>query len=132
MHARKKLEVSALLPALLFADLWFSGVRSTVERKGPVFPPREKSCLIDFIDDVKPDQAHDVLGTIQVYVRRNGITMGRRAVYEEAVPEFRKQACKLGANAVLVSQQVVSRSGEFKLLYARGEAIRYLAEPEKK
>ena len=50
--------------------------------------------------------------------------MGRHAVYEDAIPEFRKQACQLGATAVIVLQQTFSRSGEFKLLYVKGNAVR--------
>ena len=120
--------MSGSVVALLFADVLFSGVRSNVERKGPVLPPREKDCPIEFINSDKTDPAHEVIGTIQVYVRRNNITMGRHAVYEEAVPEFRKQACKLGATAVIVLQQTVSRSGEFKLLYVKADAVRTIGE----
>jgi uncharacterized protein YbjQ (UPF0145 family) len=52
--------------------------------------------------------------------------MGRQAVYEEAEPEMRKQACKLGAEGVVVVHQTVSHSGEFKLLYVKAEAVRFL------
>ena len=106
---------------ILFQGL-FSGVRSTVERKGTPKPPRPKDCEVQFFDKA-PQRAHEVVGTIQVYVRRNKITMGRQAVYEEAQPEFRKQACKLGAEALVIRQQTVSHSGEFKLLYVKGDAI---------
>ena len=108
--------------ALVLAQGLFSGVRSTVERKGPPKPPRPKDCEVEFFDKA-PQRAHEVVGTIQVYVRRNKITMGRRAVYEEAQPEFQKQACKLGAEALVIRQQTVSHSGEFKLLYVKGDAI---------
>ena len=77
--------------------------------------------------DKTPERAHEVVATIQVYVRRNKITMGRQAVYEEAQPEFRKQACKLGAEALIIRQQTVSHSGEFKLLYVKGDAIIFTA-----
>lgn len=106
----------------------FSGVRSTVERKGPLRPARKSDCTVELLDSKGTDRPHDVVGTIQVYVRRNKITMGREATYEEAVPEFRKQACKLGADAVIVVQQTVSHSGEFKLLYVKGDAIGFTAK----
>jgi len=111
-----------LLLAFVFFGL-FSGVRSTVDRKGPSRPPRDKDCNIEFFDNKGTERLHEVLGTIQVYVRRNEITMGREATYEEAIPEFRKQACKLAAAAVVVLRQTVSHSGEFKLLYVKGDAI---------
>ena len=108
--------------ALVLAQGLFSGVRSTVQRKGPPRSPLSKDCEVQFFDKA-PQRTHEVVGTIQVYVRRNKITMGRQAVYEEAQPEFRKQACKLGANALVIVQQTVSHSGEFKLLYVKGDAI---------
>jgi uncharacterized protein YbjQ (UPF0145 family) len=106
-----------------FAFGIFSGVRSTVERKGPPRPAHKADCTVEIFDSKGTDRPHDIVGTIQVYVRRNKITMGREATYEEAVPEFRKQACKLGADAIIVVQQTVSHSGEFKLLYVKGDAI---------
>lgn len=124
--------MSVLFLALLLADLWFSGVRSTATRTGPTLPAREKHCDVDFIKGTESDRTHELVGTIHVYVRRNSIAMGRRGVYEEAVPEFRKQACKLGADAIVVLQQTVSHSGEFKLLYVKGDAIRYLVDSKKK
>ena len=116
-----------LLLASVFFGL-FSGVRSTVDRRGPPRPPRDKDCNIEFMDSKGTERPHDVLGTIEVYVRRNKITMGREATYEEAIPEFRKQACKLGADAVVVLRQTVSHSGEFRLLYVKGEAIGFTSK----
>lgn len=111
---------------LLFMMQLFSGVRSTVQRTGPALPQREKDCQIEFLD-AKLQRPREVVGVIQVWVRRNKITMGRQAVYEEAVPEMRKQACKLGAEGVVLVHQTVSHSGEFKLLYVKAQAVRFLA-----
>jgi len=109
----------------------FSGVRSTVQRTGPPLPAREKDCQLEFLD-TKAERRREVVGVIQVWVRRNKITMGRQAVYEETVPEMRKQACKLGAEGLVVVQQTVSHSGEFKLLYVKAEAVCFSAkEPGK-
>ncbi|MFN0165756.1 MAG: hypothetical protein ACKV22_04930 [Bryobacteraceae bacterium] len=113
-----------LVLALALGGL-FSGVRSNVERTGIKRPPREKNCAIQLFDAKAPEGAHEALGRIHVYVRRNKLTMGRRAVYEEAEPELQKQACQLGADGVVVAQQTLSHSGEFKLLYVRGDAIHF-------
>lgn len=116
-----------LLLCLLLLDGLFSGVRSTVQRTGPVLPSREQNCQIEFLD-AKDERPREAVGVIQVWVRRNKITMGRQAVYEEAVPEIRKQACKLGAEAAVLVQQTVSHSGEFKLLCVKAEAVRLSAK----
>ena len=118
----------AWLAALLVVGV-FSGVRSTVERKGPARPALPKDCGVEFVDAKTTSRPHEVLGTIQVYVKRNKITMGQKAEFEEAKPEFRKQACKLGADGVIVLQQTISHSGEFKLLYVKGDAVRFTAKP---
>lgn len=120
---------SRLLIFVLLAFGLFSGVRSKVEHKGPPQPAHKGDCQIEFLDNKGTDRPHDVVGTIHVYVRRNKITMGREGTYEEAVPEFRKQACKLGADAVIVLQQTISHDGEFKLLYVKGDAIGYTPKP---
>jgi hypothetical protein len=110
--------------ALLLLLQVFSGVRSTVERKGPKLPQRERNCQLEFLE-ASAERPREVVGVIQVWVTRNKITMGRQAVYEEAEPEIRKQACKLGAEGVVVEQQTVSHTGEFKLLYVKAEAVRF-------
>jgi hypothetical protein len=106
----------------------FSGVRSTVERKGAPHPARGKNCTIQFAVEEGSERPYEIVGVIQVYVRRNKITMGRKGTYEEAVPEFEKQACKLGADAVIIRQQTISHSGEFKLLYVKGDAVAFTAK----
>lgn len=116
----------ALILILLLGGL-FSGVRSTVQRTGPLLPSREQDCPIEFLQ-ARDERPRETVGVIQVWVRRNKITMGRQAVYEEAVPEIRKQACKLGADAAVVGQQTVSHSGEFKLLYVQVQAVRFSAK----
>lgn len=117
--------MNLLLVAIALAGGLFSGVRSKVERTGPSRPAREKNCEIQFVQQKAPERAHEVLGRIHVWIRRNKLTMGRRAVYEEAEPEFQKQACQLGADALVVVQQTISHSGEFKLLYVKADAIRF-------
>jgi hypothetical protein len=116
---------AALLLALALAQGLFSGVRSRVERTGPERPPREKNCAVQFFDGNAPNRPHETLAVIHVWVRRNKLTMGRRAVYEESEPEFQKQACRVGADALIVLQQTVSHSGEFKLLYVKAQAMRF-------
>ena len=114
----------ALLGVLLAIAI-FSGVRSTVERKGAPHAARGKNCAIEFVVEKEAERPYEIVGFIHVYVRRNKITMGRKGTYEEAVPEFEKQACKLGADAVIIRQQTVSHSGEFKLLYIKGDAVAF-------
>ena len=107
----------------------FSGVRTNVERVGPVLPAREKNCEVQFFEREAAPPPHEVAGRIQVWVKRNKVTRGRRAVYEDAEPAFQKEACQLGAHGVIVQQQTVSHSGEFKLLYVKGDAIRFTEKP---
>lgn len=112
------------LAASTFAQ--FSGVRSKVELVGPKRTAKPQNCEVElFSDDKKPEKPYEVVARMDVYVRRNKITQGRQAAYEEAVPELKKRACKAGADAVIVLRQTVSHSGEFKLLYVKAEAIHF-------
>ena len=134
---------SALCLALsLFAmGSQFSGVRSEVETIGSKLPPRKSDCEIRIIDKTRDDQQENKgearvepkyteLARITVYVRRNKLTQGRQAALEEALPELKKQACRAGADAVIVLHQRISSSGEFKLLYVRALAVRFGGDPE--
>ena len=103
----------------------FSGVRSKVELVGPKRTARPTDCAVEIFNDKKPEKQYETVARLDVYVRRNKLTQGRQAVYEEAVPELKKQACKTGADAVIVLRQTVSQSGEFKLLYVKAEAIHF-------
>jgi len=80
---------------------------------------------MEIFGENKPEKRYEVVARIDVYVRRNKITQGRQATYEEAAPELKKQACKAGADAVIVLRQTVSSSGEFKVLYVKAEAIHF-------
>ncbi len=128
VHKMPILALFWLIMLALTVGAQFSGVRSKVERTGPKLASKPKDCKIEIIDKEKPERPHEEIARIEVFVRRNKITQGREAVYEEAVPELRKQACKLGADAVVVLRQRVSHSGEFKLLYVKTIAIRYTGE----
>lgn len=114
-----------LIAALFLFQGLFSGVHSKVERVGPAPPARPKNCAVEFFDRQAPERTHELLAHVHVWVRRNKITMGKRAVYEESAPELQKQACQAGAEALVVLQQTVSHSGEFKLLYVKADAIRF-------
>jgi hypothetical protein len=134
------------LPGLLFAFIFieiyppsysqFSGIRSKVEIVGSKRPEKPAGCQVEIFKDKKPENPYQVVARIDTYVRRNKITQGREAAYEEAVPELKKRACKAGADAVIVLRQAVSSSGEFKILYLKSEAILFTEgnpqQPDKK
>lgn len=101
----------------------FSGVRSKVEIVGSKHAEKPAGCPIEIFKDKKPENPNQLVARIDTYVRRNKITQGREAIFEEAVPELKKRACKAGADAVIVLRQALSSAGEFKILYIKSEAI---------
>ncbi|MBZ5553353.1 MAG: hypothetical protein LAO21_11580 [Acidobacteriia bacterium] len=107
----------------------FSGVRSEVKVVGPALPAKPPDCQIEVLQEVKPERPFEIVAQIDVYVRRNKVTRGRQGVFEEALPELKKQACRVGADGAMVIRQTVSHSGEFKLLYVKSEAFRYTGPP---
>ncbi|MGB7621519.1 MAG: hypothetical protein WBN92_04135 [Terriglobia bacterium] len=117
---------------LNLAILWgglFSGVRSEVKIVGPALAARPLDCEIEVLEDSKPLDPFETVAQIDVYVRRNKVTRGRQGVFEEALPELKKQACRVGADGVMVLRQTVSHNGEFKLLYVKSEAFHYTGAP---
>ena len=101
-----------------------SGVSSQATPVAVPLAVRSSACDVEILLD-KPSRAFQRITDIDVYVRRNKITGGQRAVYEEAIPELKKRGCEAGADAVLVKNQTLSQSGEWKLLYVGAVAIRY-------
>ena len=117
---------------LNLAFLWgglFSGVRSEVKMVGPALPTRPPDCQIEVLEESKPLNPYETVAQIDVYVRRNKVTRGRQGVFEEALPELKRQACRVGADGVMVLRQTVSHNGEFKLLYVKSEAFHYTGAP---
>ena len=124
-HKRWFITACSILSLAALAFGQFSGVRSKVEHVGPKRPARPPSCEVAFFNKSKPERPYEVVARIDVYVRRNKITQGCQAIYDEAMPELKKQACQVGADAIIALRHTVSSSGEFKLLYVKAEAIHY-------
>jgi len=101
----------------------FSGIRSKVKVVGPTLPAKPRDCEME-VTTRESEKGYEKVADIDVYVKRNRITRGRDASYDEAIPELKKQGCKVGGDLVVVLRQVVSQSGEFKLLYIKAIAIR--------
>jgi len=113
----------SLAALFLAVSLWAQ--RSVVDVTGPKLPPREKKCEIQFFDEKEPDTPHETIGHIRVYISRDKLGGGSATPVERAKPEFRKRACQMGADAVVLIQKTVSNSGEFQTLYVKGEAIHF-------
>ena len=99
--------------------------RSVVDLTGPKLPARDKKCEIQFFDGKAPDSPHEVVGHIRVYISRDKLVSRSESPVDHAKPEFQKQACRIGADAVVLVQQTVSNSGEFQTLYVKGDAIHF-------
>jgi hypothetical protein len=99
--------------------------RSMVDLAGPTLPARDKKCEIQFFDGKAPDSPHEIVGHIRVYVSRDKLASRSETPVDQTKPEFRKRACKIGADAVVLVQQTVSNSGEFQTLYVKGDAIHF-------
>lgn len=101
-----------------------SSVTNQVQYTGSRLAAKPENCAIEIFDKTT-QKPHRVVAEIDAYVRRNKLTGGLQGVYEEAVPELRKQGCAAGADAVIVLNQAVSNSGEFKLLYVKAVAVQW-------
>ncbi len=115
---------TAVLLLCSAAGVW-AQTRSMVELAGPKLPAREKKCEIQFFEGKAPDSPHEIVGHIRVYVSRDKFTSHAETGVDRSKPEFRKQACRMGADAVVLTQQAVSNSGEFQTLYVKGDAIHF-------
>ena len=101
-----------------------SSVSNQVHVVDSRFAAKPPNCEIEIIDK-STSRPHTVVAEIDAYVRRNKLTGDLQGVFEEAVPELKRQGCAAGADAVIVLNQTVSQSGEFKLLYVKAVAIHY-------
>jgi len=112
--------------AVLFLTVGLSAQsRSMVDVTGPKLPARDKNCEIQFFVGKAPDTAHETVGHIRVYISRDKLVSRSESPVDHTKPEFRKRACRIGADAVVLVQQTVSNSGEFQTLYVKGDAIHF-------
>jgi len=118
-----RLSLAAL--AVFFAVGVSAQTRSVVDLTGPKLPARDKKCEIQFFDGKAPDSPHEIVGHIRVYISRDKLASRSETPVDRAKPEFRKRACRMGADAVVLVRQTVSNSGEFQTLYVKGDAIRF-------
>lgn len=116
---------SAFFPLVFLAVGLAAQTRSVVDLAGPKVPARDKKCEIQFFDTTAPNSPYEVLGHIRVYVSRDKLVSGSKTPVDRTKPEFQKQACRIGADAVVLVQQTVSNSGEFQTLYVKGDAIHF-------
>ena len=117
--------LSFLALAVFFAVGVSAQTRSVVDLTGPKLPARDKKCEIQFFDGKAPDSPHEIVGHIRVYISRDKLASRSETPVDRAKPEFRKRACRMGADAVVLVRQTVSNSGEFQTLYVKGDAIRF-------
>ena len=118
--------VQVFLLAVSLAGGLCAQARSKVELAGPKLPPKAKNCNVEFFSLKAPDKPHEVVAHIRVYITRNKVMSNRREdSVDKAKPELQKQACKVGADAVVIGEPVVSNSNEAQTLYVKGEALQY-------
>ncbi len=113
------------LVVFLAVGLSSAQTRSVVDLTGPRLPARDKKCEIQFFDGKAPDSPYEILGHIRVYISRDKLVSSSETPIDHTKPEFRKRACRMGADAVVLVQQTVSNSGEFQTLYVKGDAIHF-------
>jgi hypothetical protein len=114
-----------VLLVLALASVAWAQVRSQVDQVGPKLPPKDKKCDVQFFQDKPPEAAHEAVADIRVYITRNKLVTKAASTSEDAKREFQKQACRVGADAVLIAQPTVSNSGESQTFYIKGTAIHF-------
>lgn len=119
------LRIKSLPFVLLIGALGLSSCASTQSDyllTGERFAERPVDTLVDvFEGEAVPDQAYSVIG--EVYVSKEGHL--RSYTLENAIPELKVQARRVGANAIMSITEKRSRHLEAGLYIVSAKAIRY-------
>lgn len=114
----------AVAVALLLGLQMQAQVTSKVDLVGPKLPARGKHCEVQFFS-MEPETPHQIIAHIRVYISRNKLLSRSESGVDSAKPEFQRQACRIGADAVVLVQQTTSNSNETQTLYVKGDAIHF-------
>lgn len=121
------LPVRVFCAALVFAALGAcsSSTRLSVPSAAPAVS--QKGCVVDIYADKnqKPDRAYRELSKAESRIRRNIFFGGKATLEDDAYAELRLQACKIGADAVIIEDYIVSSAAELSHVYVWAVLVRY-------
>ena len=107
----------------------FSGCSTPTGSSSPAEAASRKpsKCAIEFFADEnrRPERPYTLVIKTESHVQRN-IFFGGKATLDEAYRDLRKQACQLGADAVIVDDHVESVATEFSHVHVWASLVRYV------
>ncbi len=87
----------------------------------------DSNCKVDIYADKsqKPQRPYRVITQAESSIRQNVFFGGKATLDNEAFAELRKQACKVGADAVVISDYIESSATEMSHIYVWADLVRY-------
>ena len=91
---------------------------------GPSYQARQGSCDIEVFMESKPDRPYEELGTINYHDERHRTAAGGLNI-ETVLPEIRRRACEVGADALVNVHVTDERRLEWAMFHVSATAIRF-------
>jgi hypothetical protein len=122
---RRSAEVLALC---LFGTLcWSCGGRAKISftPKTPgSYQARQEPCDIEVFQDSKPDRSYVELGALNYHHERHRASAGQLTL-DVALPQIKKRACEIGADAIVNVHVTEERRLEWALFHVAATAVRF-------
>lgn len=87
------------------------------------YPSRSEDCDIDVFRTDRPSIEFVKISRVDVHVEK---TYFMKSGFEDALPDLKKQACRSGADAIIVVQERSSEVGETYIYHVTATGIKYM------
>ncbi len=123
MTARRR----ALCSGLLALVAWACSTTTTLTAPTASNARRSEDCSVEIYPDrlKKPERPYEVVTRAESHIQRNLFFGGKATLDDDAYTELRKQACRAGADAILIEDVIESKANEFSHIHLWAELVRF-------
>jgi hypothetical protein len=92
-----------------------------------VAPSKDARCAVEIFPtrQSRPTRPYTVVTKAESHIERNFFFGGTASLDDDAYGELRAQACKVGADAVLIDDVIQSDAGEFSHIHLWATLVRF-------
>jgi hypothetical protein len=112
---------AALLSA---ATLAACATNTTVANPVARLPARSADCQIRYFRGAQPEEPYEVITQVETHIKKNFFFGGTVQLEDEGYAELRKQACRLGGDAVIIDDYVESSAAEMTHIHVWASVIK--------
>jgi hypothetical protein len=117
----------ALCAGVLVLVAWACSTKTTLTAPPASNARTAGDCRVEIYPDrkKKPERPYEIITRAESHVQRNFFFGGKATLDDDAYTELRKQACRVGADAILIEDVIESKASEFSHIHLWAELVRF-------